>query len=60
MIHIETDYNTGKTNTVFIVSDYYKDNTLTVWGFDDIKTALGCKTKSDVGMWRIKQQKLNH
>lgn len=52
---IETDYYVSESNKVFVVSDYYGDNTLTIWGFDEINSALESKTRSDVGMWKPKK-----
>lgn len=54
MIYIKTDYFTSDSDKVFVVSDYYNDNTLSIWGFNHEQSAIDCRTKSDVGMWKQK------
>jgi len=51
---VETEYYVFKEDTCCVLSDYYRDNTMTVWGFENESTARKSKTVSDVGMWRVK------
>jgi len=46
-------------NTCFVI-DYYKNGTLCQVNFCNEDYAREQKVKQSVGMWRIKQQKLNH
>ena len=51
---VETEYYVFSEDTCCVLSDYWGDNTMTVWGFEKESTARESKTKSDVGMWRVK------
>lgn len=51
---VETEYYVFKDDTCCVLSDYYGDDTITVWGFENESTARESKSRSDVGLWRVK------